>query len=202
MELANTLNQGDIVIFTPISKDIVRSMNDFDHVSEYMLFTGLTKFPVYEDGQIKIVSLDNNYYFIKALLFNAPLTGKIFRALSRYININTDIKQAKELLEKVENYCADRNIKFLLIFLPVPKELKKGRYKIDITGFNSYDIRKEYPKDDEALRRMRFKDDSHWTCFGHEVTASAIISMLKTNKILPKPYFKNSDRKLNISCPE
>jgi hypothetical protein len=193
LESYNSLKADDIVVFSPISKDIVRSMNDFDHVSEYMLFTGLQRYPIYENGIIKIISLNSNYYLIKALMFNAPLTGRIFRNVSRILNQSKDINQAKLLIEKVKSYTEEKKAKFILVFLPQPSELKKGKYKINVSDFDAFDIRKYYPLDDISLEQMKFKDDSHWTYYGHKETANAIMEMFKTNNILSNGDFKNSD---------
>jgi hypothetical protein len=185
LEIADGLTPSDLVVFTPITADLRRSLNDFDHVGHMMLRNPeLTIFPSYQDGEIRVVPIDTIWMRLRAMLYTAPLTGRTFVQLNRSRAEAIDIAQARELIDMVRTRTEERGARFALFFLPKASELQKGYYKIDISSFDYFDIRSFFPTDEVSLAALRFPDDGHWSCFAHAHGAKAIATTLAREGLL------------------
>ena len=119
LEVLPMISAEDIVIFTPISKDILRSYKDFAVPAHYLFSPGakrLEYFPYFDNGEIKLGKLDSIQNRIKGLLFHAPLTGNAFRKIHRYFIGSIDFDDTANMFDLVrkKNRCERRE--FLFVF--------------------------------------------------------------------------------------
>ena len=204
LEVLDQLKEGDIVIFTPISKDLLRSYKDFT-VPAHHLFAQETRnkskfYPYFENGKIKQGKLDTFANRIKGLLFHAPLTGNAFRKIHRKILGAVDFNDAKKMFALAKTYAADRGAHFYLYFLPQVKDLIRGRYKYDISMYEYVDIWNYFPKGTSSKEKIGFPDDGHWNCRGHEIAAFAIVDTLVKNGGLAEKYLRRDLDSDLVSC--
>jgi hypothetical protein len=193
LEIADHLKQGDIVLFTPISKDLLRSFKDFAAPAHY-LFTNeeMKSYPYFDDkNKIKLGKLNTTANWIKGLLFHAPLTGNIFRKIHRYRIGEIDFIDAQKMFSSVKEIAIKKNASFYLYFLPQDKDLARGRYKYDISRYDHVNIWDYFPQGPRAKRIIGFTDDGHWNCLGHEIAAYAIAKTLFEFNAISNPPNKH-----------
>ena len=197
LSIEHKLKEGDIVIFAPISKDLLRSYKDFAVPAQY-LFSGqpshkrIDYYPYFEDGQIKKGKLDTTKNRIKALLFHAPLTGNVSRKIFRWYIGPVDYNDAKEMFSLVENKVITKGADFKLFFLPQVKDLVRGKYKYDVSIFEHENIWEYFPSEKTAKNMIGFPDDGHWNCHGHEIAAYAIVKTLIEDNTISQSYLRRS----------
>ena len=203
LETLSLVKEGDLVVFTPISKDILRSYKDFAVPAHYLFnpSSAPTKYyPYFDQGEIKMGKLDTLSNRFKGLLFHAPLTGNAFRKIYRNLQGPIDFDDAASMFEIIEKKSAEHKARFYLYFLPQVKDLVRGRYKYDVSRYNYVDIWNFFPPGDVAKEKIGFPDDGHWNCRGHEIAAHAIVSTLIENGALNKKYLQRSLENIPQLC--
>jgi lysophospholipase L1-like esterase len=191
LAVESQLKPGDIVIFTPLSRDIERNFKDFMFPSQFVFNESeiqVDSYPYYDQGTIKYTRLHSLINKFKTLLFNAQYTGKNFQFLYRILTQPDTTSEAQEMLNQAKLLTEARGAKFLLIFLPRRTEASRGDYEFDISGFQYHDIRTYFPSNDSEIARIGFAEDSHWNRLGHELAAMAIVDTLIQEQLLPEKY--------------
>lgn len=203
LDIEKQLRAGDLVVFSPISKDLLRSYKDFAVPAQY-LFTHQNKrmayYPYFENGEIKKGKLDTLSNRIKGLLFHAPLTGKVSRKIHRAYLGPVDFNDAKEMFSLIREKSLLKGAKFQLYFLPQVKDLVRGRYKYDVSMYNYAHIWDYFPAGEVANEKIGFPDDGHWNCHGHEIAAYAIVKTLIEDDLLNKNYLRRSLDTMPAQC--
>ena len=195
------IKAGDIVLFTPISKDLLRSYKDFAVPGHYLFSDDTIKFyPYFDNGMIKVARLDTFGNRIKALLFHAPLTGNVSRKIHRAILRDIDYKDAGEMFSLINNEVSKRKATFHLYFLPQIKDLVRGRYKYDVSRYEYLDIWNYFPPGPLAQEQIGFPDDGHWNCRGHEIAAYAIVDTLVKSAVIDIKSLQRSIDDLPVPC--
>ena len=196
LDIQKQLNSGDLVIFTPISKDLLRSYKDFAVPAHYVFVpttnNKIEYYPYFEGGEIKLGKLDTTGNRVKALLFHAPLTGDISRKIHRYLLGPIDFDDAQAMFDLIKNKSAAKGARFYLYFLPQVKDLIRGRYRYNVSRYDYLDIWDYFPAGDDAKQVIGFPDDGHWNCHGHEIAAYAIVTTLIKNDAIDKKYLRRS----------
>ncbi len=186
--LRDRLQPGDLVVFAPISDDLQRNLHDMAYVSQ-LLYRGQGRsvhFPRYEAGRLEAVHIDSPWNRLRALLFHAPLGEDLHRFVHRAItgSWQRSIAEARAVIEEARELCAEREVGFLLVFLPRAKELRLGRYEVDVASFDYVDLRPFFPRDEAAIAELRFPNDNHWSPKGHEIAAGALVAVLLERGLL------------------
>jgi len=176
--VAPGLAPGDFVVFTPISKDLRRDLEDFGYAYQFLIRGDVETYPVYRRGRIEAVDIRTPSNFALALLFNAKLTGRTFQKLHRRIMQPSSLEDAAAMFAAARRIAEERGAQFILVFLPRIKEILRGGYTIDLSAFDFRDIRHHFPTDEPSLMSLRFATDSHWNAAGHEVGARALAAVL------------------------
>lgn len=203
LDIQNQLRPGDLVVFTPISKDLLRSYKDFAVVAHYLYSRSnsrLVYYPYFENGKIELGKLDTLSNRIKGLLFHAPLTGNASRKIHRAIIGPVDFDDAKAMFKLIKSKAAVSGAAFQLYFLPQVKDLQRGKYKYDVSMYNYAQIWDYFPAGAKANQEIGFPDDGHWNCRGHEIAAYAIVKTLLENELLDKKYLRRSIETMPEQC--
>lgn len=191
LAVESQLKPGDIVIFTPLSRDIERNFKDFMFPSQFVFNEAdiqVDNYPYYDNGTIKYTRLHSLPNQLKTLLFNAQYTGKNFQFLYRLLTQPDTTSEAQQILNQAKRLTEARGAKFLLIFLPRRTEASRGEYEFDISGFPYHDIWAYFPSNRPEVERIGFAGDSHWNRLGHELAAIAIVDTLLQEQLIAEKY--------------
>ena len=194
-DIEKRIKPGDIIIFTPISEDIKRNLSDFYY--PYLFFyTNLMQvqiedYPVYDNGTITYHKLEDNlYHKMRFLSFLTPYTKNFWIALNKKFILDTTAESIK-MIKIIKHRTEMKGAKFVLFFLPHPRECLRGSYDVDISGFNYYDIMRFFPRQKEELDKLQVSDrDHHWNVEGHKVAARGIVETLIHEKVLQRNNLK------------
>jgi hypothetical protein len=194
LNIEDQLQQGDIIIFTPLAEDITRNIKDFFIPYAYLfieLFPA-EKYPFFDNGVIRYHKIEMNLYNkLKVLALIAPYTGRFWTSLHRkFIPDTTD--EALNMIMIIKRKVEDKGGKFVLFFLPRTEECMRGSYNLDITGFDYFDIMHFFPSQKDDLDKLIIgnEDKIHWNVKGHEIAARAIVETLINENIIEKRYLK------------
>jgi hypothetical protein len=179
-DVADRLRPGDLVLFAPITEDLQRSLTDFAYVA-LLLFASRTRdwrFPAFEDGEVRGVVVDGPWNRIRGLFLHALISEGVFRFVNRAITGPAVLAEGHAVLAAARAICAARGADFALVFLPKVKELRRGRYDVDVSSFEYADLRPFLAADPEALDALRFPTNAHWNPEGHRVAAGAVLKAL------------------------
>jgi hypothetical protein len=189
--LEDRIRPGDLVIFTPISEDIERNIKEFYYPYFLSFFCmNLTHYPYYHNGKTTSLKLQKNLWNeLKLLALRAPYSGQIWTAIHKKFIPDTR-KEAIEMMNIVKERTEAKGGKFCLFFLPETGECLQGQYRIDVSGFDYYDIMHFFPSRKEDLGKLRFKNDRHWNGKGHETAAKAIIETLVDKRVISEEDLK------------
>lgn len=175
------LRRGDLVIFAPISPDLRRNFEDFSFASRTIYHNsgkdGVPEFPIYRNGKLETIATDNAWYRFKSYFFLGRETRKFFDFMHAAFAAPDTTEDAIAMMADARRRCAERDVDFALIFLPKERELRKGRYREDVSGFSFLSIWDAFPQGD-AARSIRIGEDSHWNANGHSIASRAIVERL------------------------
>ena len=192
LEIEGRIKKGDLVIFAPISHDILRNVKDFVF-PHFLILTNIVpigSFPSYDNGVIRYHKIENNFYTkLKLLILNAPFTGHLWYGIYRKFIPDTT-EEAMDMIKIIKYKTEEKGGKFILFFLPHPNECLQGKYLINVSHFDYLDIMHYFPSQKEAIDKIKFKDDDHWSVYGHEIAARAIVETLIGQKIIHEQYLK------------
>lgn len=183
LDTCEQLEPGDVVVFSPTSGDLQRNLDDFVFPYTCAFRRGanampIEYFPAYENGAVTPVRLERSgWNKLKLLALTAPAT-RGFWQWAFGLPSQRAMRDAHMMIEDAQMHAEKHGAKFLLIFLPRVSECIKQRYEVDVTDLPARDIMSAFPKDEAALRAMRFKKDSHWNAAGHRMAAAAIVRCL------------------------
>ena len=182
---APSVRAGDLVVFSPISKDVYRNLIDFVYASQFLLNGGTTIFPTLEGSRLEPVSIVSHWNVMRALFFHGRTSGKLFQKLHRGRTEEASIERAQRVVAQARDRCRQLDARFQLVFLPRIKELVRGEYQLDLSGFDFADIRAVFPEDEAALMQLRFASDSHWNASGHALAAEGLRAVLEADALAP-----------------
>ena len=206
---SDQMETGDIVVFTPLSEDIMRDIATVGlriRLHNLIMNSGTGNsatsetanfFPVFQNGAItskKITINARGLKRLKLLSINAPFTGPIFRGLfcANMLRENKQkIQEAAQLINLVIKETEKRGLKFIMIFLPRISECAEGQYSVDISSFPYHDIMNFFPKDKDKLKLLTFGMDHHWNVNGHRMAAGAIVDVLLLKGVINRKYLRD-----------
>lgn len=195
LQITDRLSENDLVVFTPTTQDIERNWEDFRSPAQFIFSNREPRveyYPYYyEDGRLGVARIDTTLNRVRALFLLAPFSGDLFAVLHRAIVTPSDKEQARQIFNMVKSLCETQGAKFALIFLPTVKELLEESYTVDVSSFDSYDIREFFQSDRKALMALRFPENSHWNRQGHEIAARAISATLVREKLIAKTFIQD-----------
>jgi hypothetical protein len=200
LEIADRLKKNDIVVFAPISSNLRRNLDDFVFVGQFIFLKkqlNVTHFPQYVDGSLKPVKLDTLLNRFKTLLFYARFSGRISIRLYRMLLKTDRMDEARAMLNTARTLTQKKGAHFVLIFLPSSTECLKGRYDVDLSGFDYIDPRHYFPTRASGLKNITFPRDPHWNPKGHALVARAMVDILVTQKKLAVKYLSDSHIKIS-----
>jgi hypothetical protein len=193
LNIKDRIQPGDLVIFTPIAHDIKRNLKDFSVVF-YIIFGNHIKiknFPFFDKSRIRSRKIVNNFYNkLKFSAISAEYTGYYFRFIrNKFIPDTT--KEAQEMIAIIERETKMKGAKFVLFFLPTLKEYTSGKYVLDISGFNYFDILDFFLSEEETVNKLRISNpNGHYSRRGNEIAADAIVQVLIKQQLLSSRYLK------------
>jgi hypothetical protein len=195
LNMKDRIQPDDLVIFTPIANDIKRNLKDF-YFPYRIKFTNIMKvenFPFFDNGVIAYRKMEDNFYNkLKLAAIGAQYTGYYYRSIRNQFIPDTT-KESQEMIKIIEQQTKLKGGKFVLFFLPQTGECLNGKYTIDISGFDYFDVMHFFPSEEEKLNKLIFsKKDSHWNANGHEIAAKAIVETLKDERILDEEYLRQN----------
>lgn len=182
---SGNLRPGDIVLFTPMSYDLLRSIEFGDVVCSQIFEgeAGTWRFPVHQDGAWDFVDPHAECGWLKALLLATPdfPAGHFYNRL-RYDALFDDIfRDADAIFAQAETLARERGAVFFLVFFLHPDECAQGAHNVDIdrlaTPFVS--LLGYCPDDPAEIARLRFPTDGHWSPHGHRWAAEALDDILR-----------------------
>jgi lysophospholipase L1-like esterase len=191
LELQDRLREGDVVVFSPIAKDLRRNIVDFVFIGQLVLRRDEVRvehYPFFRDGELGTAPLQTMRNRIKASLLYARFSGDLFKHLRRGILSPPRVRKAHEIFAAARAVAESRRARFALVFLPQVKELRRGRYSVDVSSFDHRDIRHFFPADEHALEALQFPDDSHYSRAGHALVARALATTLLEAGYLDPKY--------------
>ena len=186
LQRKSRIRRGDIVLFTFIADDINRNWRDFVFVSR-MLFgkKPIKKFPVYEDGEIRLQDADSWVQRGKAVVVHAPWLGSLFAPLLVPPR-HEALDDAAEMIARVRQETESRGATFLLVQLPTGGELQ-GKPALDCARLGAIDIRERFGKDATARQKYFLaEDDGHYSAEGHRLVAGILRDELMKRGCLQK----------------
>lgn len=179
------IQRGDVVVFAPISGDLRRNFIHRAHVCTYVLYyepDDSPSLPMWTEDGWTSVRVSDECTALEALVLNSRgLLGRLYRwwhenKVADEILVNADrvFSQAGELAKK-------RGASFYVVFVTHALECEGRAFEIDIaklkTPFTS--LLPYCPDDKQALRRLHFPSDYHWTSEGNRWAAHALERILR-----------------------
>jgi lysophospholipase L1-like esterase len=182
LELEADIGQGDLVVLSPTSADIRRTMTDFVFPAQFIFRDKVLKVETYPyldaKGGLKSTRLDTPYNRAKALLFYSKFTGRPFHLLYQRLIPDTT-EEALTIVSAIRSRAERKGAQCVLIFLPATHECLKQAYDVDISRFDYIDIMAAFPDDEQGIAEIVLgESDKHWNRAGHEIAAQAIVEAL------------------------
>lgn len=176
-EALETVDPGDLVLFSPISDDLRRNLIAKSQVCVHDR-VGLTadRFPRLVNDQWQFEQIADHCPELRLPL--ADLAWSLGEDLG-WVE-NTLLDNADHLMARAKRLAEARGATFLLLFQPMLKECRKGRFDLDVS-------RLSVPHDHllDACNRLEEgivytrRSDHHWNARGHRWLADALIDYLE-----------------------
>jgi hypothetical protein len=176
-QVLHTVRRGDLVLFAPISDDLRRNLIGMAQVCEHHN-VGLTagRFP----------RLAENEWRFEATAHLCPELRLPFSDL--FWSIGEDVgwverrlvDNANRLMARAERLAETQGATFLLLFQPLQKECRKGRFDLDISRLSAQpdDLLKACARLDPDRDYTLRPGDHHWNAEGNRWLADALIAYL------------------------
>lgn len=187
VELADRIQPGDRVVFTPISVGVERSLEHFAHPSRYLFRQEkgrISGYPTLRHHQLVVAPFDTPGNRLRALLYNARFTGPGLQRLHHLLSPPHTIENTRELMQIARRISEERGARFGWLFLPQPRECLADGYRVDLTGLEFRDLKRFCPSDPEGVQSIRFPEDPHWNARGHALAARAVVETLLESGLL------------------
>ena len=176
------IDEGDIVLFTPISNDLQRNLIAKTHVCMIYLTEpdGQHAYPKFKDGAWRTVSLEQECnYFWDSILGNAlwPISlGGFYRSWRLHSIREELITHADRIFNDAQDLVGRRGATLQTIFLATPEECELGRHSMDLSTLEAPAefLIDDCPNDIKDARSLRFDHDRHYNAKGHLWAAEAI----------------------------
>lgn len=177
-EVSGTLNPGDLVLFSPISDDLRRNLIAKSQVCVHHR-VGLTagRFPRLVKDQWQFEMIADHCPELRLPLTDLVRSlGEDFGWIEQILIGNAD-----RLMARAKRLAEARGARFFLLFQPMQKECRKGRFDLDISRLTvAYDhLLQACEKLEPDLIYTRRSDDHHWNARGHRWLADALIAYLE-----------------------
>jgi hypothetical protein len=187
IEVADRIEPGDRVVFAPVSMDVERSLKHFGYASKHLLREAngqIEGYPDWQDDRLVTAPFDTPSNRVRALFYNARLTGRGLRQLHHLFSPPHAADEALAMIARARAISEERGARFALLFLPQPRECSTGSYRVDLSSFEFRDLRPFFPDDPEGLRGIHFPGDPHWNERGHAMAARAVVATLLDEAVL------------------
>jgi hypothetical protein len=201
LDIEERIHKGDLVVFTPLSEDIVRNFESVSCRVQLLalilpqtrrnaaeLPTTIGAYPSFNGGTMdyrKIEAPRSPLDWLRLRALNAPFTGQLFRAvLVKRPPMRDLIEESIALVSTVRSRVEAKGARFALIFLPRTEECLSRKYELDVSRFEHYDIIDDFPSVRDEIETLTFRRDLHWNAYGHRIAARAIVGTLVRNNLL------------------
>lgn len=188
------IQKGDLVIFTPISVDIERNLKDFIRpFHSFFRFDTRSRipYPNFVNNEVQSSAMINNVWArIKFISLKSNYTGYFLNKL-RKLWIPDTRKEAQRMMEIAKTKTEERGGTFALIFLPEPGECRTGKYNVDLSGFDYFDVLNFFPKNLDRIKQIHFSFNDHWNTKGNALAAQAVVATLVREQLIDKKYLRN-----------
>ena len=182
---SDNVRPGDTVLFTPMSYDLLRSI-EFGEVVCSQILRGepsTWRFPIYQDGTWDFVDPHAECGWLKALLIATPNlpVGHLYSRLRYNALFDGIVRNADAIFAQAEALARERGADFFLVFFLHPDECAKGAHNVDIDRLKTpfVSLLRYCPEDPAEIARLRFATDGHWSAYGHSWVADALDDILR-----------------------
>jgi hypothetical protein len=180
---------GDLVLFTPMSDDLARSLAGRAYVCGGQIRSeGNEMFPVLEEnGGWRMADLaDECSFLFDTVLANSPLPigfGALYRTWRSEGNHQQMIDNAERIFARAEAVAEERGASFELVFIATPDECAAGRLAFDLSALERSwtSLLPACPAGRDEAQALRFPFDGHWNPKGHAWAAEAVFEALRTS---------------------
>jgi lysophospholipase L1-like esterase len=171
---------GDLVVFTPTTADVLRNLEHFRFLSDYVVFQEqVTRFPELTDsGALEYADLTAARVKLRSLFYRSLIGDRLAALLLDGPAQARSRRQAASIIAAARKLVANRGARFVLAFLPTPDECLRRRYHQPVDQFTDIDLMDEFPDTETGLKAIRFESDNHWNAAGHRIAARALVKML------------------------
>jgi hypothetical protein len=184
---SDEIHSGDIVIFSPVSRDLARNLIAKDLVCflYYKNFSKVETFPWWDGSAWRPARLADHcpHGDLPLALLERFLLAKQNDRASVALAENADriFQMAKKLAE-------ERGADFRVIFLAYPDECMAKAFDFDLSLLHTeITPLMPYCLDAAAMAHMRFPTDRHLTPAGHRWTATALLDVLERTVLNEDP---------------
>ena len=181
VELSDLIRPGDRVVFTVISLDVERTLQNFVHPSRYLFRAEkgrIAGYPELRDHRLVTAAFDTPANRLRALLYNARFTGAGLARLHHLLVPPHDLEHTRELMDIARRIARERGARFAWLFLPHPRECGIDGNGVDLTSLGLPDLKRFCPSEPEGVREIQLENDSHWNARGHRLAARAVVETL------------------------
>ena len=191
LNVESTVRQNDLVLFAPISWDIPRGSVDI--ASDALLHDSWASasYPVFRGDRVERCFLRDPICFADLSMENAPYSKSLYQTVKAKLGYSPEA-EALRIVGVVRQRTEQKGARFVLTFLPVgDEELGTGVYALPLDLFNSVDLLPYMSEYAAQANLMQYRDDGHYTSFGHRVAAQAIARTLWDRRMLAPKLFRH-----------
>ncbi|MFB3133969.1 MAG: SGNH/GDSL hydrolase family protein, partial [Rhodothermales bacterium] len=185
----DAIEPGDLIVFSPLSTDILRNFTHRVHLCQLMFrkgrFSGesVQSVPVFRNGRWDIIQIREECGFLESLILTsyAMPIGILYRWYRDMKFGDTILDHADQILTEAARLGQQRGGHFVLVFLVTPAECERQAFAVDVHRLKMpfVSLMPFCPEDLETLKSLRFPNDGHWSPEGNRWAARALEQVLR-----------------------
>ena len=187
--LANIMT-GDVVVFSPLSMDLMRNFIYKEHYCRYDYSEGYSvqRLPAFRNGRWIFPRLRDECNGLETMIltsYRLPL-GTLYRWYKKTVTRDSIIDNADQIFSQAAQLTHKQGAKFLLVLLTTPAECRVQTFDVDIDQLSTpfLSLMSYCPSEIEVLDQLAFPKDLHWSAFGNRWAAQALEDLLKTQLLV------------------
>ncbi len=185
----DAIEPGDLIVFSPLSEDILRNLIHRVHLCQLILTKGsvsggsVQSVPVFRNGRWDIIQIREECGLLESLILTsyAMPIGILYRWYRDMKFGDTLLDHADQILTEAARLGQQRGGHFVLVFLVTPAECERQAFAVDVHRLKMafVSLMPFCPEDPETLKSLRFPNDPHWSPEGNRWAARALEQVLR-----------------------